>query len=291
MSLGGRPAAQLERAARVDRATPTMPRAQARRASDYAAAQRRPGRRAHAARRAVAALLLPHRLRARQASRAGASRWRCRTTRTMAHAARPRRRGAALRAGAQSPRPAACRGIADWGELRDRRDVRARERGSSRADRSATSRRSRARDPFDALLDIVVADDLRTGLAGPTGADDDATGQLRVEVWRDPRTVVGASDAGAHLDMIATFNYPTTHARQGRARAQLLPLEEAVHYLTDVPARLYGLQRPRAGSTGLARRHGRARPGDDRPGVRSDAASTCPAAPGASTAAPTASTT
>ena len=30
-------------------------------------------------------------------------------------------------------------------------------------------------------------------------------------------------------------------ARQGRARARLLPIEEAIHLLTDVPARLYGL--------------------------------------------------
>ncbi|MCC7076376.1 MAG: amidohydrolase family protein [Acidimicrobiia bacterium] len=97
------------------------------------------------------------------------------------------------------------------------------------------------RDPFDVLCDIVVADNLLTGLATPRLGEDDGSWAARVEIWRDPRAVVGASDAGAHLDMITTFNYTTTLLHEAVAKRGLLPVEEAVHYLSDVPARLYGL--------------------------------------------------
>jgi N-acyl-D-aspartate/D-glutamate deacylase len=53
--------------------------------------------------------------------------------------------------------------------------------------------------------------------------------------------VVGASDAGAHLDMIDSFSYSTTLIARAVRERGLLPLEEAVHYLTGAPADLYGL--------------------------------------------------
>lgn len=99
----------------------------------------------------------------------------------------------------------------------------------------------RGADPFDALLDVVVADDLRTVLMPPARGDDPESWRLRCEAWRDPRVVVGASDAGAHLDMLATFSYSTSLLAANRAH-ELLPLEEAVHLLTDVQARLYGIR-------------------------------------------------
>ena len=43
----------------------------------------------------------------------------------------------------------------------------------------------------------------------PDRPDDDETWKTRMKVWRDGRAVVGASDAGAHLDFLATFNYST----------------------------------------------------------------------------------
>jgi N-acyl-D-aspartate/D-glutamate deacylase len=99
----------------------------------------------------------------------------------------------------------------------------------------------RGADPFDALLDVVVADDLRTVLMPPARGDDPESWRLRSKAWRDPRVVVGASDAGAHLDMLATFSYSTSLLAANRAH-ELLPLEEAVHLLTDVQARLYGIR-------------------------------------------------
>ena len=68
----------------------------------------------------------------------------------------------------------------------------------------------RGQSPFDALCDIAIADDLRTVFSTPEFGNDRADWEARVAVWRDGRAVIGASDAGAHLDLLATFNYTTT---------------------------------------------------------------------------------
>lgn len=99
----------------------------------------------------------------------------------------------------------------------------------------------RGQEPFDALLDIVLVDELRTVLLPPLAGNDDASWELRRDIWRDGRAVVGASDAGAHLDMLSTFTYSTSMLRSCRERG-LMELEEAVHLLTDRQARLYGLR-------------------------------------------------
>ena len=96
-------------------------------------------------------------------------------------------------------------------------------------------------DPFDLLLDIVIADDLRTVIVIPPIGNDPESWRLRSDVWRDDRAVIGGSDSGAHLDMIDTFVYATSLlgpiTRDGH-----IGVEDAVRLLTDVPARLYGLR-------------------------------------------------
>ncbi len=97
------------------------------------------------------------------------------------------------------------------------------------------------REPFDTLLDIVIDDNLRTGLRPPIPeTEDDWT--ARAKVWTDPRTIVGGSDAGAHLDTMCGAIYSTSMLGDGVRKRGLLSWEEAVHQLTDVPARLYGLR-------------------------------------------------
>ncbi|HUF97780.1 MAG TPA: amidohydrolase family protein [Ilumatobacter sp.] len=97
-------------------------------------------------------------------------------------------------------------------------------------------------DPFNALIDVVIADDMRTTFTResrpPTQADWDA----RLRVWQDPRALIGASDAGAHLDMIAAFRYSTGFLQEAVREQRLLPLERAVQMLTQAPARLYGVR-------------------------------------------------
>ena len=90
--------------------------------------------------------------------------------------------------------------------------------------------------------DLALSEDLKTSFSPFIPGDDDASWKLRSEVWKDERTVVGASDAGAHLDMIDTFTCTTSLLGPGVREKGLLGLEEAVHQLTAIPAELYGLR-------------------------------------------------
>jgi N-acyl-D-aspartate/D-glutamate deacylase len=94
---------------------------------------------------------------------------------------------------------------------------------------------------WDALCEILLIDQLQTGLHQPERGQDDESWERRVELWRDPRTLVGASDAGAHLDMIDSFNFATSMLAKAVRQRGLLPLEEAVQLITQRPARWYGV--------------------------------------------------
>jgi len=98
------------------------------------------------------------------------------------------------------------------------------------------------RSPFDTLLDVVVADELRTAL-WPLPTDDDVDSwKLRLEVWRDDRAMIGGSDAGAHLDRMCGARYPTGFLGDVVRERGLLSIEEAVHMMTGRPAALFGLR-------------------------------------------------
>jgi N-acyl-D-aspartate/D-glutamate deacylase len=96
-------------------------------------------------------------------------------------------------------------------------------------------------DPFDALVDIVIADGLRTTFSRNMPDPSEADWEARVRVWRDPRALIGASDAGAHLDMIAAFRYSTGMLAEAVRMRELLSLEEAIAMLTGSAARMYGM--------------------------------------------------
>jgi N-acyl-D-aspartate/D-glutamate deacylase len=101
--------------------------------------------------------------------------------------------------------------------------------------------RERGVGVFDALCDVIVADDLQTGLVPLSIDDTEENWRLRSELWRDPRVVIGGSDAGAHLDTIWTFNCISSLVGPSVRDRRLIVLEEAVRLVTDVPARMYGL--------------------------------------------------
>jgi N-acyl-D-aspartate/D-glutamate deacylase len=102
--------------------------------------------------------------------------------------------------------------------------------------------RDKGVSPWDALCEIAVADDLRTTIGFPDAVETDADWEARARVLADPRVLVGASDAGAHLDMIDTFSYTTALFQEMVRGRGLLATEEAVRLLTTAPADLYGLR-------------------------------------------------
>jgi N-acyl-D-aspartate/D-glutamate deacylase len=97
----------------------------------------------------------------------------------------------------------------------------------------------RGTEPFDTLLDIVLADDLRTVLWPNTDDGDESTWDMRAAIWADPRAMVGGSDAGAHLDRMCGSNYPTAFLGDCLRGRRLIPVEQAVHMMTAQPAALF----------------------------------------------------
>jgi N-acyl-D-aspartate/D-glutamate deacylase len=96
------------------------------------------------------------------------------------------------------------------------------------------------RDPWDVMCDIVLADELRTRFQRPPRFNSAADWEKRLKAWNDPRIVLGASDAGAHVTSLATWDFTTEFLRANREQPALT-LEQAVHRLTGHQAALYGL--------------------------------------------------
>ncbi|CAB4744980.1 MAG: amidohydrolase family protein [Actinobacteria bacterium] len=130
--------------------------------------------------------------------------------------------------------------LANWGN-KVIFDVVAPENEQYRGRTVAEIAKAEGRDDWDVLCDIAVADELNTSFGSPTPPETDDDWKARVSLWRDERTVIGASDAGAHLDLLASFNYSTGMLQRAVRERQMLSFEEAIHLMTDVQAKLYGI--------------------------------------------------
>lgn len=107
-------------------------------------------------------------------------------------------------------------------------------RGKSVADLA----RSQGKDVMDAFLDLALEENLETVFqTANTNGDPAAVGQIVAS----PYTVLGQSDAGAHLAIDAGFGYCTLLlAKFVRERGDLA-LEEAVRKLTGMQAQIFGI--------------------------------------------------
>jgi len=94
-------------------------------------------------------------------------------------------------------------------------------------------------DALDAVLDLALADDLRTlfRIDRSQGPEHLA---LRRELAQHPLLVTGASDGGAHLQTFCGADYPTVMLTE--LVPDPLSLELAVHKLSGQPAEAVGLR-------------------------------------------------
>jgi N-acyl-D-aspartate/D-glutamate deacylase len=94
---------------------------------------------------------------------------------------------------------------------------------------------------LEAMLDLAIDDGLETLFSPWLGGMDHETFALRGRIWQDDRTLIGASDAGAHLDMIDTFAFSSEVLALGVREHKVISLETAIHKMTQRPAEHYGL--------------------------------------------------
>jgi N-acyl-D-aspartate/D-glutamate deacylase len=143
---------------------------------------------------------------------------------------------------AETKRPAAgaLRGLARWADLEigesftpEHASLAGRLVGDVAAERNV--------DPWDLVCDLAVADRLRT-VFWTTGDMSAASATRRAPTLRDPRVLLGGSDAGAHLDRMCGARYPTKFLATYVRGAQAIALEEAVRLLTSAPAGYFGLR-------------------------------------------------
>jgi len=147
---------------------------------------------------------------------------------------------ARLWAGSQSPEAALMRAtIADWdgtvlaGTTDDRY-------GPFVGRTFAEIGRALGTTAFDALLDAAVADRLGTAIVPVPPGDDPESWRFREQMWSDPRVVLGASDAGAHVDMIWSYDWACTFLARNRER-DAMSIEAAIRRVSADPAAVYGL--------------------------------------------------
>jgi len=150
----------------------------------------------------------------------------------------PQRR-AELDASARAKGP--MRNLADWAKL----TVHAVFDAANKAYEGQTVgeiARAQGKTPFDAMLDLALSEGLRTSFMPPPIGGEEALWEMRGKLWADDRTLIGASDAGAHLDMIDTFAFSTQVLGNGVREYRVISLEQAIHQMTQVAADAFGLK-------------------------------------------------
>ncbi len=86
----------------------------------------------------------------------------------------------------------------------------------------------RGSEDFDTLVDIVLADELRTVLWPVPPVDDDESWKMRQRAWQHEHTLLGGSDAGAHLDRMCGAPYTTQFLADCIRGRKILPLVRGV---------------------------------------------------------------
>jgi len=95
------------------------------------------------------------------------------------------------------------------------------------------------RDPLDAMLDLAIAEDLRTVFTAQLlNSDEEAVGRM----LNHPHSIVSLSDAGAHLTFFNDAGFGLHLLGHWARDVGAMPLAEAVRRLTSHPAEVLGLR-------------------------------------------------
>ncbi len=98
--------------------------------------------------------------------------------------------------------------------------------------------RAAGKDVVDAFFDLALADDLRTEFTVAVMNTDAAA---VAEIFTHPRSLLGLSDAGAHLTLFCEAGQTSRLLGPWVRERKALSLEEAVRRVTSMPAELFGL--------------------------------------------------
>jgi N-acyl-D-aspartate/D-glutamate deacylase len=101
----------------------------------------------------------------------------------------------------------------------------------------ATVAAERGVHPFEVMLDVALDDGLHTTFRNLPRS----TKEELADLVRDRRTVLGAHDAGAHIDMLCDSCYPSYTLRYWVREEAVLSLEDAVWRMAGQPAELWGI--------------------------------------------------
>jgi N-acyl-D-amino-acid deacylase len=99
--------------------------------------------------------------------------------------------------------------------------------------------RERGKDGVDAFLDLALEDHLAIQYSM---ALFNATEERIPELISDPRTMIGLSDGGAHVDMLCDAGYCTYLLGTWVRDRQAMTLERAIQRITSEPAGLFGIK-------------------------------------------------
>ncbi|MEQ8493008.1 MAG: amidohydrolase family protein [Gammaproteobacteria bacterium] len=107
----------------------------------------------------------------------------------------------------------------------------------------------RGADPVDTFLDLAIED----GLAMQFNYELFNSDEDRIpELITDPRTLIGLSDGGAHVDSLCDAGYATYLLGTWVRDREVMTLERAVQRITSEPADLFGIKRRGRIAPGLA---------------------------------------
>jgi N-acyl-D-aspartate/D-glutamate deacylase len=93
-------------------------------------------------------------------------------------------------------------------------------------------------DPLDAMLDLAIAEDLRTVFTAQLlNSDEEAVGRM----LNHPQSIVSLSDAGAHLTFFNDAGFGLHLLGHWARERAAMPMSEAVRRLTAHPAGVFGM--------------------------------------------------